>query len=79
MIVALGARMRHSYKSNYLNLNSNPRLTADAIIESLANDTEYQKTSNKTKYNLNEIFYQKWLYWTEAFEKGIKNSYIQLI
>jgi hypothetical protein len=68
-----------SYKKDYLAPNSNPRLTADAIMGSLANDSQYQTCPNKTQYNLDDSFYQKWLYWTEVFEKGLKDNHIQWV
>lgn len=68
-----------SYKNNYLDFNSSPRLTADAIIDSLANDSRYQTCPSNTEYDLNDSFYQKWLHWTEAFEKGLQNNYIRWV
>ncbi|MFJ1270149.1 hypothetical protein ACD661_16445 [Legionella lytica] len=66
-----------SYKNNYLDLSS--CLTADGIMNSLANDSQYQTCPNKTTYDLNDRFSQKWLHWTEAFTMGMQNHYIQWV
>lgn len=68
-----------SYKNNYLDSNSSPCLTADGIMNSLAQDSLYQTCPNKTTYDLNDRFYQKWLHWTEAFKMGMQNHYIQWV
>lgn len=68
-----------SYKKNYLDFNSSPCLTADAIVNSLAHNGQYQTSPNNTQYDLDNSFYQKWLYWTEAFNKGLSGNYIQLV
>lgn len=68
-----------SYKNNYLDINSNPRLTAGAIMDSLAHDSQYQTCPNNTKYDLDASFYQKWLHWTEALEKGMEGHHIQWV
>ncbi|HAT1773018.1 TPA: hypothetical protein I8034_002397 [Legionella pneumophila] len=68
-----------SYKNNYMDFNSNPRLTADAISSYLSEDEEYQGCPNKTSYDLDVFFHDKWQYWTEAIQKGLFGGYIKMI
>lgn len=68
-----------SYRNNYMDLDSFPILTAEEIKKALAYDSRFQTSLDKTQYNLEEAFYIKWLYWTEAFEKGFKTKSIKWV
>lgn len=65
-----------SYREQYMDSSSTPRLTADAIVEKLMEDSKYNSTAKKVSYDLEDIFREKWQRWTEAFRKGFSGGYI---
>ncbi|MDR3477011.1 MAG: hypothetical protein P4M14_03140 [Gammaproteobacteria bacterium] len=65
-----------AYRNHHMDFHSNPRLTGQAIIDRLVEDEEYSNIEGKIKYNLDEQFYEKWTYWTEAFDKGLSGNFI---